>query len=55
VSGQQISSSTIPAGGDRDITLPYSGGTPDSLFLYVEYQGSEMQITAINRDIQELP
>jgi len=54
VSGQQISPSTIPAGGDRDITLPYSGATPDSLFLYVEYQGSEMQITFMSREIQAL-
>lgn len=49
-----VSPSAISAGGYRDITLPYSGATPDSLFLYVEYQGSQMQITFMSREIQAL-
>lgn len=55
VSAQAVSSPMITAGGYRDINLPYAGANPDSLFLYVEYQGSDMQITILSCERETLP
>lgn len=55
VSAMPVSPSTIAAEAYNDINLSYAGANPGSLFLYVEYQGSDLQISALNRIKQELP